>query len=389
MEAPSSGGWSELPVDILRYVLERLSFVDFHRAKIMCSNWYLCSKQTLGPKRGSPLLMLCPEEGGCRLYNAEEDRFYETTSDLSGYQFLGNSGKWFLAVDSRSDLYIVDVFSDERILLPRLETLMGGLHEIQRVGENEFRENLIKRGTAFAWNHFTSKDLRGLLWVDDKNGDFVVVWRVDICEYLGFCKKGDAHYREITGRTDVSRELRGIYDLVLKGYNLYLLSTRKYVRHLDLSGQDGAKDVSVSHKFPMSMLIADQRAMNAYKPISVGHNIVVPASGEPLFLYTRAYEPASKDLEPGTIDTWLVEVDDLGDEALFFDLGIIVPADRTLGIEPNSIYFTRNDRRFNHTGRSSPCIDVCVYNLATKTIKRFPSLSSSFILKDAMWFLPS
>ena len=156
--------------------------------------------------------------------------------------------------------------------------------------------------------------------------------------------------------------------------------------------------MSVNHKFPMSIPIADERAMYAYKPISVGEHIVVPTSGEPLFLYTRAYEPTSgrprifrlykrdaKDLEP---NTFLVEVDSLGDVALFVDLGITVPADRTLGIEPNSIYFTRDDRLFNHTKRSTPCIDVCVYNLATKTIKPFASLSN-FKPNDAMWFLPS
>ncbi|XP_013711330.1 F-box protein At5g25290-like [Brassica rapa] len=142
--------------------------------------------------------------------------------------------------------------------------------------------------------------------------------------------------------------------------------------------------------------------MNAYKAISAGYKIVVTTPGEVLFLYTRAYEPASgkprifrlykrdaKDLDPGTLDTWLVKVDSIGDEALFFDLGITVPADHTLGIEPSSIYFTRNDRRFSHTKRLTTCIDVCVYKLATKTIKRVPGLSSNFRLKVAMWFLPS
>ncbi|CAH8327276.1 unnamed protein product [Eruca vesicaria subsp. sativa] len=256
METPSSGGWSELPVDILRYLLERLSFSNLHCAKIVCSNWYLCSKQTLRPKFGSPLLIMSQEEDDCCLYSPEEDRAYKTTSDISGYQFLGNSGMWFLVIDSKSDLYIVDVFSHERIVLPHLETLMGGLHEIQRVGENEFKD------TAFAWDHDTSKDLRG------------------------FCKRGDVHYREITLRTDVRRELRGVDDMVLKGYNLYFISIRKYIRHLDLSGQDGVKDVLVYHNFPMSVSRADEKAMNAYKAISASYRIVVPTSGEPLFLYT-------------------------------------------------------------------------------------------------------
>lgn len=77
-------------------------------AKIVCSNWYLCSKQTLRPKFRSPLVMLCPKEGGCNFYNPEKDMVYVAKSDLSGYQFLGNSRKWFLVVDSKSDLYIID-----------------------------------------------------------------------------------------------------------------------------------------------------------------------------------------------------------------------------------------------------------------------------------------
>ncbi|KAH0900097.1 hypothetical protein HID58_049665 [Brassica napus] len=41
------------------------------------------------------------------------------------------------------------------------------------------------------------------------------------------------------------------------------------------------------------MQIADEKAMNADKPISDSYNIIVPTSGEPLFLCTRAYEPTS------------------------------------------------------------------------------------------------
>ncbi|CAF2144737.1 unnamed protein product [Brassica napus] len=40
------------------------------------------------------------------------------------------------------------------------------------------------------------------MWVDDKNRDYVVVRRVSNCQYLGFFKKGDVHYREITLHMD-------------------------------------------------------------------------------------------------------------------------------------------------------------------------------------------
>ncbi|KAG7598445.1 hypothetical protein ISN44_As06g026970 [Arabidopsis suecica] len=97
------------------------------------------------------------------------------------------------------------------------------------------------------------------------------------------------------------------------------------------------------------------------------------------------YKRDPKDLDPNTYDTRLVEVHSLGDEALFLDLGTNVPADHTRGIEPNSIYFTRGDR-IRH--REPSCFDICVFNLTTKTIKRFPTLSN-FNVKDAQWFLPS
>ncbi|XP_010480772.1 PREDICTED: F-box protein At5g25290-like [Camelina sativa] len=161
---------------------------------------------------------------------------------------------------------------------------------------------------------------------------------------------------------------------------LYYLSHRCYIRELDLSGQDGFKDV-------------DLGITGVKKLISSGDSIAVTISGDVLLVYTRAYEPVwifrvFKSYPKGLdrIST-LVEVESLGDEALSFDLGITVPADLTLGIKPNSIYFTRNDR-FGHPSCNIPCLDICVYNIATRTIKRFFS-GSTLKLKDAQWLLPS
>ncbi|EFH56803.1 hypothetical protein ARALYDRAFT_900901 [Arabidopsis lyrata subsp. lyrata] len=235
-----------------------------------------CAKALRPPLVGSPLLLLSQEEGGCCLYKPEEDKFYETKSDFSRYRFLASSGKWFLVVDSRSDLYIIDVFSDERIRLPPLESINGGLYMVERVGSNEFKVTLIRA---------------------DKNGDFVVVWQFEDGQFLGFCKKGDLHYRDIPIRVDVRREFRGLKDVVR---------------------QKGHQD-----------------------------RIAVTTSGEVLLVFTKAYEPFCersrifrvykrdpKELDPNTYDTRLVEMESIGDEALFFDLGITVPADLTLGIEP-------------------------------------------------------
>ncbi|ESQ55499.1 hypothetical protein EUTSA_v10025466mg [Eutrema salsugineum] len=361
----------------------------------------------LRPKRGSPLLLLSPEEeDGCRLYSPDEDRVYETTtrSDFSGYRILGNSDNWFLVVDSRSDLYIVDVFSEERIHLPPLESIKGNFFKLERAGDKEFSSIFICKDGKSSSGGFlrTADDLRGLLWVDDKNGDYVVVWRFFGDEqYLGFCKKGDDHYREISMKMGVRWELRGRKDMVLKGYSLYILATRDFIRHLDLSRQDGFEDVSMSPTFPMwsrdILDLYDIETLEGKTNIEGNSYVAVTTSGEVFIVKTKACESNFEKhrmfrlfkRDPKDVDTetnnniWLVEVDSVGggDEALFLDLGTTVPADHTLGIEPNCIYFSRD--------RNEPSpLDICVYNLATKTIKRFPSLSS-FKLKDAWWFLPS
>ncbi|XP_010497135.2 PREDICTED: F-box protein At5g25290-like, partial [Camelina sativa] len=238
-------------------------------------------------------------------------------------------------------------------------------------------------------------------WVEDKKGgDFVVLWRFEMSNYIAFCKKGDYHYREISTRDGVHRDLRGVKDMLLKGYDLYVFATRDFIRRLDLSRRhDGFIDVSEKHTFPMwePPLSRDEtERINKYKIISSNQSIaVVTSSGQVLLVYTylltskdrvfHLYKRDPKHLYATTYDTMLVEVHSLGDEALFLDFGITVPADHTLGIEPNSIYFTRDDR-IRHRRTSS--LDICVFSLTTKTVKRYPCLDASNI-KDAQWFLPS
>ncbi|CAA7025935.1 unnamed protein product [Microthlaspi erraticum] len=284
MKTPNYGRWSELPMDMLGSVLESLSIRDFHRAKMVCSNWYLCSKQMWRPKYGSPLLMLSPEEDRCRMYSPGDDRVYETKkSDFSGYRFLGSSGTWFLAVDSRLKLSIIDVFSDERIDLPPLESIKDGRFSVERVGDKGFTVTLLKTGFSSVRINVTVEHMIGVLWVDDKNRDYVVVWQFERDRFLRFCKKGDDHYRHINTLVDLRSELRGGYDMVLKGYMLYFFANGDYIQHLDLSGEDGFKDLSENHRFPRRVSDLSFRdeyeTLRAIKVISGSYNMAVTTSG--------------------------------------------------------------------------------------------------------------
>ncbi|EOA22665.1 hypothetical protein CARUB_v10003367mg [Capsella rubella] len=365
---PSSVHWSELPMDILRSVFERLSFVDFNHAKNVSPNWYLCSKQTSPRIDKSPWLMLFPHEGGCALYNPNEARVYKTKRDLSDIRFLANSGNWFLVLDSKLDLSIIDLFSGKKIHLPPLDSLKS---DQRRLGDKEI---------------MNVEDLRGLLWVDEKKEEYLVVWYLSYkhkaTKFLAFCKNGEDHYREVPDWIELHLQNRA--DVVLlRGDSIYIsmTSTLAYIAKLDLSGQEGFK-VVVKMKLFVPVL---QRCLH---DLTYSSNVAITISGEVLFVVSICNQRTMRrtvhlykkydNLKP-------VRVDSLGDEALLLDLGITVPADHNLGIEPNSIYFTRN------RGCERSCLDISVFNLATKTIKRFPDLgpSNNLNFEDARWFLPS
>ncbi|CAN8257565.1 unnamed protein product [Cochlearia groenlandica] len=113
---------------------------------------------------------------------------------------------------------------------------------------------------------------------------------------------------------------------------------------------------------------------------SAGEVLVVQTDDENMNFRVFKNDPSP---DPG-YET-LVEVHSLGDEALLLDQGTTVPANHTLGIKPNSIYFTRHNQEAAACRKS---LGICVFDLATKTIKMFSFLDDMMNLKDAQWFLP-
>ncbi|XP_010454853.1 PREDICTED: F-box protein At5g25290-like [Camelina sativa] len=234
IKTASSSRWSELPDDVLRSVFERLSLVDFHRANMVCSNWNSCSKRSLVRKIGSPWLILFPEDGGCALYNPDEARVYRTTRDFSGTRFLANSGKWFLVLDSVSNLCIIDVFSEKRIHLPPLESFKGALFSLERVGDKRFKASLVYGSKVYTQR---AENLRGLLWVDEEKQEYVVVWFFGLgAQYLAYWKNGEDHHSEVSTQID-RKDLKGLSDIVLHGggNSLYALNTDQVVQNLKFS----------------------------------------------------------------------------------------------------------------------------------------------------------
>ncbi|CAL9222843.1 unnamed protein product [Arabidopsis halleri] len=154
---------------------------------------------------------------------------YKSERDFSGIRFLANYGNWFLVIDSKSNLYIIDVFSENRIDLPSLESLVSDNFTFERLGDKKFKWQVTNRHQGLIVSYPTSEDLSGLLWVDEKTKEFVAVWFIeDSCNFIAYCKKGDDHYSHIELRFHFPNPFQRVYDIVLHGYFLYISMTRLY-----------------------------------------------------------------------------------------------------------------------------------------------------------------
>ncbi|XP_019092314.1 PREDICTED: F-box protein At2g14290-like [Camelina sativa] len=180
METRNPSNWSNLPLDIIISLFERLSFVDFHRAKMESSWEKMYFRESIpGKLRVAPIKRLCSER------MEDRDREFE----------------WELTSGSVYSLY--------------------------------------------------ADEIRGRLWVDEKTQELALVWFFDapVC-FLGFYKKGNAHYDLIRITYGIPRMLTGLVRLVLRGYRLYILTTRSFIRVIDFSRQQGFEELTRSDTYP-------------------------------------------------------------------------------------------------------------------------------------------
>ncbi|KAJ0239605.1 hypothetical protein HA466_0232130 [Hirschfeldia incana] len=336
-------------------------------------------------RSGSPAVMLFPKDGGCVLYNPKEGTIQKNLGDFSGCRFLANSGNWFLVLDSGCNLSILDVFSKETIHLPSLESIESADSTVKRVGDTDIFERHL---SDCFFRNLSADVVRGLLWVSESGKEYVVVWLFDLPghSYISFCKNGDTHYTDIPlfHHRDLDMHwLDGLSEMVLQGTRLYVTTNRRYVRVFDLSGPQGLfKDITGPIPFPM---LSSRNECDS--------SIAVTSSGEVLLVESEPWDRSwfrlyKKDLDvkdPLSACHTVTEIDSLGGEALLLDLGYTVPANKALGIEPDSIYFTRHNRPCHCARRD---LDICSYNLVTKSFVRFPDLNKMDLI-DARWFLPS
>ncbi|KAJ0263502.1 F-box domain-containing protein [Hirschfeldia incana] len=348
--------WSELPVDIMRLIFERLGFADFERAKTVCSSWLSGSRQSK-PNNKIPWMILRPEEKNyCLLFNPEdrEEKLYKTQhlgDDFADSHCLATCRSWLLMhpsyANSEDPLYLLNLLTSERIyLLPTTN------------------------------RRFDSP----ILWIDDKTKDYIVIG-----ETLVYFKKGDNSWKQL------SEGIQDQEDIVFNDQKLYCL-TNDELRIFDFSGAFPLQLSRVS--IGGGCVKLEGRGLMVRLPRIPWHvqevrgrkNVVVTVRGDVLVVESES---------PFMSETWnfkifkvdsskgLEEIFSLGDEAILLDLGVTVLAKDQEGVTSNSIYFTGDEINWYDT-------EIFVFNLDTKKVEQLPELvSSSVSFSRARWFLPS
>ncbi|CAN6986757.1 unnamed protein product [Brassica rapa subsp. trilocularis] len=365
--------WSDLPQDLLISLFERLNFANFQRVKAVCSSWHASSRQCVHiPKSQIHWMILFPEDDEnnnnnypCTLFNPEErDKRYKT-QDL-GLEFaksfcISTYGSWLLMLYPLRSLYVVNLFTDERINLPSVESQVGMVKVERTLGGYELRttspNEKVYKGISIRTPVF---------WIDERTNDYVVLWGLrDLC--VVYSKKRDTVWTQLP-------KTSGCVDVVYKESKLYFLSLSGCFLIFDLSGE------TPQQIFQCAVTVERLRL-----GLVVPTKLVVTVTGE-VFKAEKRWRSRSetwsfrviKICSPGFLTNHKL-VTSLGDESMLLDQGITVLGNE--GFIRDSIYFSV--KRDNTSS-------IFVFNLRTKKTVPLHNFDCSVAqFSRARWFLPS
>ncbi|XP_010513373.1 PREDICTED: F-box protein At1g69090-like [Camelina sativa] len=365
--------WSELPLDLMRMVFERLGFLDFDRAKSVCSSWQYGSRQCK-PSNKIPWMVLFPmDKNYCLLINSEDkEKIYRTQhlgDNFAKSICLTTYRSWLLMQHRykekevltrtypKHNVYILDLLTRERINLPAFKSANDGLSN-------------------------------PILWIDEKTKDYLVIGMVDVDTLISF-KKGNNSWKEIPQLPKSCTE--DFFNMVYKDHKLYCLNC-SFLYIFDFLGEVPLKVFRTSVRGYITT--KGGYISRPCNPCALNYckcNIVVTLRGDVLIvksfgpLVSKTWTFKIYKMDPSTEDNW-EEINSLGDESILLELGITVLAKDQDGVTRNSIYFTEN-KYFGGYEKNG----IFIFNLDTKKVEQQPQafVSSSMPLSHAHWFLPN
>ncbi|KAL0710640.1 hypothetical protein Bca4012_017618 [Brassica carinata] len=346
--------WSKLCTDLLRSILENLNTKDFHRARTVCSSWYSVSTTCMRPLHPWRILF---RKSSTLLLDPEQEETIETEHpgiDFSKSSVMASCSNWLLMIDFRIDLYLLNVFTCERINLPSTESLLLG--------------------------NASSSNISACLWMSERTGDYVVAWSYKE-HFLFSYKKGDDTWRNFEGTRCRS--------LAYKDNKLYVYTSDDYIKVFDLSGDSPNEIVEGNPYGNRRFQFVLEREEHVWK-----RKVAVTNSGEVLIVLSlgglqkkRLFCIFKMNVESGIWE----RVDTLGGEMLMYGYGVTVRSPiREIngeGIKSDSICFVDYDL-WPGAGYFRPKRQIIcgVFDLASSKIT-WPKTSDASFLKS-FWFVP-
>ncbi|CAH8354203.1 unnamed protein product [Eruca vesicaria subsp. sativa] len=388
-----SKSWSELPEDLIKSVLERLDFPDSRRAETVCWSWYSAAKRCVAKKQQIPWLILLPDEDDrinnhwCKLFNpGEKDKLYKIRDEdveFANSCCLATYGNWLFMVDYWYNLYLLNIFTHERIDLPPVESQLGAT-KLERTSK--------KRGGWFCLSNghlkMKSKDINiesPVFWIDQRTKEYLVLWGFGKwC--VAYSKKGDTFWNQIQIPVQYACS-----HMVYKDQKLYYLlkdyiGSDGFIKIFDFSSEIPRETFHCG--LPPGDISSLDPAGNSWR--ITNENLVVTVTGDVLYVENWAARSTSlwsfrvyKVYSSGLFE----QVDSLGNEAMLFDLGITVLANDHIvggGFKRNSIYYKTACHEKNST-------QICLFNFETKEMEPLHKFDCSSLkqLARSLWFLPS
>ncbi|KAF2614294.1 hypothetical protein F2Q70_00013261 [Brassica cretica] len=238
--------------------------------------------------------------------------------------------------DPRYKLYIMNLFTRERIDLPSVE-LQVGMLKIERTTDDMFLVTS-KEGIGYKYNQ---EDLRidlPFFWIDQKTKDYFVTCYLE-GRVTAYAENGDKFWKQA--------DLKITGDVVYKEHKLYLYDYKRDVKVFDFSGDSPRKivETQVNHD-PLCTKGMSRRVypeLGDVWDIKDTH-LVVTVKGE--FLRVKSIVKSDGDVWSFRIykmdssqSEW-EKITSLGDEAILLDQRTTVLANAVQGIKRNSIYFS-------------------------------------------------
>ncbi|CAN6969565.1 unnamed protein product [Brassica oleracea var. botrytis] len=370
-EEAATAKWSNLCLDVMQMVLEKLSATDFNRAKAVCSGWLSASRQSVRKQNQTPWLILFPYERSygysCRMLNPGEKGLVYRSRNL-GVEFtqsrcMATCGSWllmYLVRGGRPKLYILNPLSRDRINLPPLESSKSDIiFSAKRfcIGDQQPRRESALTDLSSEWE-------KSVLWVEERSKNYLVVWSHNL--RFSFKRK------EPSVSCKFHVRIIGLTDFVCKGLMLYMYIRLSFIEIYDFSGDS---PVALTH--PPYPFYRRPRFLSPF----IINRIAVTTSGEALLVTIYNIHKTSRSFYVYKMNhatnKW-DEMASLGDQALIVDLGITVSAKDVQGFKSNSIYFSGVGFGTDH---------IFIYSLATRKVEPFMASTNKFF--DARWFIPN